>query len=135
MQIPTETCPKASPEGGYSHETTISSSPLQAAFAKAFNGQRLDLDRRDIFIHGVPASAKLAASAAFLGLIPASVTLPIACDRIERAAKRVGASAVSFVSCRYEMVKGTDAAASGRLRRFICTVAKLIRKTRAWSPP
>jgi hypothetical protein len=99
MQIPTETCPKASPEGGYSHETTISSSPLQAAFAKAFNGQRLDLDRRDIFIHGVPASAKLAASAAFLGLIPASVTLPIACGRIERAAKRWAWVQVRSLSC------------------------------------
>ncbi len=87
MQIPAETYPTASAKGSYRYEQTVSLTALRAVFAKAFNGQHLDLDHRVIFIHGVRASAKLPASAASLGSIPASVTLPIACGRIERTAK------------------------------------------------
>ena len=87
MQIPTETYPKASAKGGYRYAKTVSLTALQAAFAKAFNGQHLDLDRRVISIRGVPNTAKLPASVASLGSIPASVALPIACGRIERTAK------------------------------------------------
>ena len=87
MQILTDTYPKASEKGSYLYEQTVSLTALRAAFAKAFNGQHLDLDHRVIFIHGVPATAKLPASAASLGSIPASVTLPIACGRIERTAE------------------------------------------------
>jgi hypothetical protein len=38
-----------------------------------------------VFIHRVPSATKLAASVASLGPIPAQVTLPIACGKIERA--------------------------------------------------
>lgn len=87
MQIPTETYPKASAKGSYSYEKTVSLKALQAAFAVAFGGQDLALDRRVVFIHGVPATTKLPASVVSLGSIPASVTLPIACGKIERAAR------------------------------------------------
>jgi hypothetical protein len=87
MQIPTETYPKASAKGSYSYEKTVSLKALQAAFAVAFGGQDLALDRRVVFIHGVPATIKLPASVVSLGSIPASVTLPIACGKIERAAR------------------------------------------------
>jgi hypothetical protein len=87
MQIPTETYPKASAKGSYSYEKTVSLKALRAAFAVAFGGQDLALDRRVVFIHGVPATIKLPASVVSLGSIPASVTLPIACGKIERAAR------------------------------------------------
>ena len=87
MQIPTETYPKASAKGSYSYEKTVSLKALQAEFAVAFGGQDLALDRRVVFIHGVPATTKLPASVVSLGSIPASVTLPIACGKIERAAR------------------------------------------------
>ena len=84
MDIAHGAYPKASADGSYHYRQTVSLTALQAAFAKEFHGQRLDLDRRVVFIHGVPADTKLPASVASLGPIPAHVTLPIACGKIER---------------------------------------------------
>jgi hypothetical protein len=85
MDVPHGTYPKASATGTLQYKETVSLSALQAAFGKAFDGQKLDLDRRVVFIHGVPAASKLKASVASLGPIPAQVTLPIACGEIKRA--------------------------------------------------
>jgi hypothetical protein len=77
--------PKASSKGQYTYQKKVSLTALKAAFAKAFNGQPLDLGRRVVYIHGVPVDAKLPSSVASLGSIPAHVTLPIACGEIHRA--------------------------------------------------
>ena len=82
MEIVTDSYPKASANGTYQYRKTVSLSALEAAFAKAFDGQKLDLGRRVVFIHGVPATTTLPASAASLGKIPAQVTIPIACGKI-----------------------------------------------------
>ena len=84
MDVPHGTYPKASATGTLQYRQTVSLSALEAAFAKAFDGQKLDLDRRVVFIHGVPAASKLQASVASLGPIPAQVTLPLACGKITR---------------------------------------------------
>ena len=84
MEIVRDTYPKASDEGSYHYAKAVSLKDLKAAFAKAFGGQELDLDRRVVFIHGVLPATKLPASAASLGTIPAQVTLPIACGKIKR---------------------------------------------------
>lgn len=76
--------PKASAHGTYEYHKTVSLKALQAAFSKTFGDRKLDLDKRVVFIHGVPASTKLPASVASLGSIPAQVVLPIACGKIER---------------------------------------------------
>jgi hypothetical protein len=85
MDVPHGTYPKGSATGTLQYQETVSLSALRAAFAKAFDRQKLDLDRRVIFIHGVPADSKLKPSVASLGPIPAQVTLPIACGKISRA--------------------------------------------------
>jgi hypothetical protein len=85
MDVPHGAYPKASATGTLQYRETVSLSALEAAFAKAFDGQKLDLDRRVVFIHGIPAASKLQASVASLGPIPAQVTLPIACGKITRA--------------------------------------------------
>lgn len=77
--------PSAGPDGRYHYHQVVSLSALNAAFAKAFPGQALDLDRRVVLIHGVPASTQLPPSVKSLGPIPAATTLPIACGRIVRA--------------------------------------------------
>lgn len=87
MDIPADTYPKADAKGHYVYNKTVSLKALEAAFAKAFPGQKLDLDHRVIMIHGVPSTTKLPASVASLGPIPAAVTLPIACGKLERVAK------------------------------------------------
>ncbi|MGH8746314.1 MAG: hypothetical protein ACREUK_07475 [Burkholderiales bacterium] len=76
--------PKADAHGNYRYRKVVSLKALSAAFGKAFDGQKLDLDKRVVIIHGVPADAKLPATVQSLGPIPAQVTLPIACGRIER---------------------------------------------------
>ncbi len=87
MQIVNDTYPKASAAGSYHYEKTVSLSALTAAFAKTFDDPDLDLDKRVVYIHGVPADTELPASVASLGKIPAQVTLPIACGKIERVAQ------------------------------------------------
>ena len=85
MQIVTDTYPKASADGTYHYRKTVSLSALQAAFGKQFTGQQLDFTDRVVYLHGVPAGTRLPASVASLGTIPAQVTLPIACGKIEVA--------------------------------------------------
>jgi hypothetical protein len=84
MQIPSDTYPVASAKGAYHYEKTVPLNALQEAFAKAFGGQDLALDRRVVFIHGVLDTTKFPATVASLGKIPAQVTLPIACGKIEK---------------------------------------------------
>jgi len=87
MDVAHGTYPRADAEGNYTYRQTVSLKALDAAFAKGFPGQTLDLAKRVVFIHGVPSATKLPATVASLGPIPAQVTLPIACGRIEPNAK------------------------------------------------
>lgn len=84
MDVAHGTYPKADANGSYEYKETVSLKALEAAFGKAFPGQKLDLDKRVVYIHGVPADTNLPASVASLGTIPAQVTIPIACGEIER---------------------------------------------------
>jgi hypothetical protein len=83
--IPKNTYPQSDVNGSYTYEKTVSLKALQTAFEKQFPGQELDLDRRVVFIHGVPSSTKLPPSVASLGDITAQVTLPIACGEIRKS--------------------------------------------------
>jgi hypothetical protein len=85
MEIVKDIYPAAGADGSYSYEKTVSLKALKDAFAAKFPGQQLDLDRRVVFLHGVPASTKLPATVASLDGIPAQVTLPIACGEIKKA--------------------------------------------------
>ena len=84
MEMVKDTYPSAGTDGSYSYEKTVSLKALRAAFAAKFSGQQLDLGRRVVFLHGVPASTKLPATVASLDDIPAQVTLPIACGEIKK---------------------------------------------------
>lgn len=84
MDIAHGTYPKASADGSYTYHQVVPLKDLSAAFAKSYPGQALDLDKRVVYIHGVPSDTKLPSTVASLGPIPAQVTLPIACGKIER---------------------------------------------------
>jgi hypothetical protein len=58
---------------------------MMAAFSNKFPGQKLELMRRVIYVHGVPSGTKLQSPVASLGTIPARVTVAIACGKIERS--------------------------------------------------
>lgn len=82
MEIVRDTYPTADDKGSYTYEKSVSLKALEDAFAAQFPGQELDLTRRVVFVHGVPASTELPDSVASLGDIPAQITLPIACGAI-----------------------------------------------------
>lgn len=84
MKILSDTYPKASRTGSYHYHKTVSLEALKAAFAKTFGDDKLDLDRRVVYIHSVFPTTKLPASVASLGTVPSQVTLPIACGEIRR---------------------------------------------------
>ena len=84
MDIPTDTYPVADDEGSYHYEIEIPLDDLNSAFAEAFGDSGLKLDSRVIYIHGVPSDTQLPETVASLGDIPAHVTLPIACGKIEK---------------------------------------------------
>lgn len=88
MDVAHGTYPEADAHGDYHYHEVVSLKALDAAFAKAFPGQQLDLAKRVVYIHGVPADTKLPTTVQSLGPIPAQVTLPIACGRIEQVAAR-----------------------------------------------
>ncbi len=83
MEIVTDTYPRTNPGGSYHYSKTVSLAALEKAFSSKFAGQRLDLTKRVVYIHGVPSGTQLPSTAASLGTIPAQVTLPIACGAIE----------------------------------------------------
>lgn len=84
MSAVNDTFPRARADGSFSYEKTVSLKALEAAFTKKFPGRQLDLDRRVVFLHGIPASTKLPATVASLDHIPAQVVLPIACGAIKK---------------------------------------------------
>ena len=84
MEMVKDTYPTAGRDSSYSYEKTVSLKALKDAFAAKFPRQQL-LDRRVVFLHGVPTSTKLPATVASLDDIPAQVTLPIACGDIKKA--------------------------------------------------
>lgn len=88
MDIAHGTYPKANAHGSYHYHETVSLKALDAAFEKQFPGQQLDLAKRVVFIHGVPASTKLPSTVQSLGPIPAQVTIPIACGEIHEVQPR-----------------------------------------------
>jgi hypothetical protein len=87
MEIVTDSYPKASANGSYHYVKTVSLKALESAFSRKYPGQKLNLARRVVYVHGVPSSTKLPASVASLGTIPAQVTIPIACGKIEKLAR------------------------------------------------
>lgn len=81
MDVGADTYPKADENGTYHYEAEIPMANLASAFEDAFGGS-IDLDRRVLYIHGVPSNTDLPKSVASLGDIPVQVTLPIACGKI-----------------------------------------------------
>lgn len=84
MDLGSDTYPEAGSDSTYHYEARISLAKLRASFQKSFGDSTLDLDRRVLYIHGVPENYKLPTSVASIGDIPAHVTIPIACGKIEK---------------------------------------------------
>jgi hypothetical protein len=84
MKIPTHTYPHASGKGDFEYRKLVPLKQLAETFGKTYSGQSIDLDRRVVYIHGVPSDSGLPGSVHSLGTVPSHVTIPIACGKIER---------------------------------------------------
>jgi hypothetical protein len=85
LEIPSKTYPIADAEGSVRYEQAVAVGELKEALRSKFNGAGLDLEKRVVFIHGMPPDAELPESAQSLPDVPAQVTIPAACGTIERA--------------------------------------------------
>ena len=82
LKIKSDTYPVADKNGVLTYEMTVSLDKLDAAIKKAYRINKLSLENRVIFIHGVPEGKSLPGSAKSLPGVPAYVTVPIACGEI-----------------------------------------------------
>jgi len=87
MEIPTHTYPRADAKGMFEYTKTVPLTQLSNKFEQTYPGGRIELDKRVIYVHGVPASSTLPGTVKSLGPIPAHVTLPIACGKIVRVSR------------------------------------------------
>lgn len=83
---PHDNYPVADANGYYSYEKDVDLAKLEAKFKEVFNDQDLALDKRVVYIHGMPADLELPESVG--GKINdhygQHVTLPIAAGKINR---------------------------------------------------
>lgn len=86
MQIPTHTYPHASARGNFEYTKLVPLAQLAATFGRTYAGQTIDLERRVIYVHGVPSDSGLPTTVGSLGPVPSHVTLPIACGKIVKVA-------------------------------------------------
>lgn len=86
MDIPHDRYPEADADGHFKYTQTVPLDVLRANFKKAFNTEDLALDKRVIYVHGVPAAFNLPDSVAGeVAGYDAHVTLPIAVGAIVAA--------------------------------------------------
>lgn len=85
MDIPHDRYPVADAQGHFAYTKVVPLAALQDHFEQAFNSRDLQLDKRVVYIHGVPQSLALPATVAgMVGDFDQHVTLPIAAGEIKR---------------------------------------------------
>ena len=84
--IPHDGYPVADKYGHYEYDKDVPLKDLQAKFRRAFGSDDLQLDKRVVYVHGVPADLKLPSSVAGNAMsYDAHTTLPIAAGEIKLA--------------------------------------------------
>jgi len=85
MNIPHDNYPVADENGDYSYEQEVPLDELKASFNEAFGTEELELDKRVVYIHGVPSDLELpdTVGGEVHGYSP-HTTLPIAVGKIEK---------------------------------------------------
>ncbi|NVY96659.1 hypothetical protein HU830_05725 [Lactobacillus sp. DCY120] len=84
MCVPNDNYPVADAQGHFAYEIKVPLEALKAKFQEVFGTPDLELDKRVIYIHGVPQDLQLPATVAgVVGPYDQHVTLPIATGQIE----------------------------------------------------
>lgn len=86
MNIPHDGYPVADENGHYEYEIDIPLEKLQAKFKDDFGTENLQLDKRVVYVHGVPKDLELPDTVGGCVMsYDAHTTLPIAAGKIEEA--------------------------------------------------
>lgn len=83
LEIKSDSYPVANKDGLLTYQMTVPLDKLEAAIKKQYGIDKLALEDRVIFIHGVPEGEKLPDSVQSLPGVPAYITVPIACGVIK----------------------------------------------------
>lgn len=85
MNIPNDNYPVSDALGHFAYEKDVPLDALQKKFKSVFGSDNLELDKRIVYVHGVPDSLQLPETVAgAVGNYDAHVTLPIATGKIKR---------------------------------------------------
>lgn len=85
MDIPHDGYPVADENGYYEYEKDVPLKSLQAKFKEAFGTDDLQLDKRVVYVHGIPSDLKLPDTVGGCVMsYDAHTTLPIAAGKIEK---------------------------------------------------
>ncbi len=84
LVIKSDTYPLANKDGLVTYQITIPLDKLKEAIKKEYGIDKLELENRTIFIHGIPEGQKLPDSVQSLPGVPAYITVPIACGIIKK---------------------------------------------------
>ncbi|HIY93669.1 hypothetical protein [Companilactobacillus sp. HBUAS56275] len=85
MNVPNDNYPISDANGHFAYEIDVPLKDLQKKFKEVFGTDELELDKRVIYIHGVPDSLQLPESVGgAVGDYDAHTTLPIAAGKIEK---------------------------------------------------
>lgn len=83
LEIKSDSYPVANKDGLLTYEMTVPLDKLKAAVKKQYGIDKLALEDRVIFIHGVPEGTTFPDSVQSLPGVPAHITVPIACGTIK----------------------------------------------------
>jgi hypothetical protein len=84
LEIASDTYPVADGEGAIRYQQIVSVDELRQALDDKFGVPEPELEKRVVFLHGIPSDADLPESVQSLPGVPAQMTLPVACGVIER---------------------------------------------------
>ena len=85
LEIATDTYPVADKSGAAHYTHTDDVATLDKALKEKLKATGLELSKRVIIIHGVPTDTKLPDTVKSLPVVPAQITIPVACGKIEVA--------------------------------------------------
>lgn len=83
LQIKSDTYPTADSDGLITYHITVPLERLEESVRKEYDIDRLSLENRVIFIHGIPENDPLPNSAESLPGVPSHITVPVACGEIK----------------------------------------------------
>ncbi len=83
LEIKSDSYPVANKDGLLTYQISIPLDKLEAAVKKQYGIDKLTLEDRAIFIHGIPEGKKLPDSVQSLPGVPAYITVPLACGIIK----------------------------------------------------